>query len=71
MSTDQAKSVIDRLAGVVWEIEPSKTPMPTIGPEMARGIALAQEITLADDQTASQKKSRSKKNAVEAETSEH
>jgi hypothetical protein len=57
MSTDQAKSVIDRLAGVVWEIEPSKTPMPTIGPDMARGIALA------DDQTGLQKKSRTKKNA--------
>ncbi len=65
MSTDQAKSTIDRLVGVVWAIEPSRTPMPTVGPEMAQGIALA------DDQTGSQKKPRLKKNATEAETSEH
>lgn len=65
MSTDQAKSVIDRLVGVVWEIEPSKTPMPTIGPDMAHSIAVV------DEDSGSSKKSRTKKNAVEAETSEH
>jgi hypothetical protein len=65
MSTDQAKSVIDRLVGVVWEIEPSKTPMPTIGPDMAHRIAMA------DEEAGSQKKARAKKNATETETSEH
>jgi hypothetical protein len=29
MDSDKEKSVIDRLAGSVWEIEPSKTAIPT------------------------------------------
>jgi hypothetical protein len=65
MSTDQAKSTIDRLVGVVWAIEPSKTPMPTIGPDLAHSIAMAHEPL------ESQKKPRVKKNAPETETSEH
>jgi hypothetical protein len=65
MSTEQAKSAIDRLVGVVWEIEPSKTRIPTLGPDLAHGIALS------DEQAASQKKTRAKKNATEAETSGH
>lgn len=29
MDSDKEKSVIDRLAGSVWDIEPSKTALPT------------------------------------------
>jgi hypothetical protein len=66
MSTDQAKSAIDRLVGAVWEIEPSKTRIPTLGPDLAHGIALS------DEQAAAQKKPRTtKRNAPETETSEH
>jgi hypothetical protein len=31
MDSDKEKSVIDRLAGSVWDIEPSKTALPTSG----------------------------------------
>jgi hypothetical protein len=31
MDSDKEKSVIDRLAGSVWDIEPGKTPLPTPG----------------------------------------
>jgi hypothetical protein len=31
MDSDKEKSVIDRLAGTVWEIEPAKTALPTPG----------------------------------------
>jgi hypothetical protein len=31
MDSDKEKSVIDRLAGSVWDIDPSKTALPTSG----------------------------------------
>jgi hypothetical protein len=31
MDSDKEKSIIDRLAGSVWDIEPAKTALPTPG----------------------------------------
>ena len=45
MDSDKEKSVIDRLAGSVWDIEPSKTALPTPDILPTPGLVLLDERT--------------------------